>query len=181
MIRRLIAWLIAAELGLIACLVGGSSSPAVAAGIRACTAGSLEVAVGEGTGDLAGNAGLPFFVINVGKSVCQIEGYASIRFATGSGFLPHILVTHTPNPQVYRRVAPSQVSLAPGQPAAFGLTYGTTGPALPTSSCVIRSVAIVLPATKSRVFDLSVDINACSANLKFGETAFEHVVQLYQR
>jgi hypothetical protein len=59
-----------------------AASASASTALRTCAYSQLVVAAGWGPGGFAGNLGIPFVIINTGKTSCTLEGRPRLQLLT---------------------------------------------------------------------------------------------------
>ena len=139
----------------------------------------MAVAVASSTGGYAaaGNEGIPFIIVNIGKRECMLEGYP--RLSAYPASYRHQKVRFTDGgAMIFVAVKPKPVIIAPGSTASFGVDYGdaydqgdpNAGP------CLLKQMTVSLPVQPhpySVPFSTNVDLNFCYAGFHFEVTAIQ--------
>jgi hypothetical protein len=137
----------------------------------------LEVAAGWGPGGFAGNVGIPFVIINTGKTSCTLEGHPRLQLLTVHVNKTPIKVTTDVDDGVYGTVKPRLVILRPDSAASFGIDYGdaanqsdTNGP-----SCTLQEINVTLPTRPSngQGYEISANFNICFSAFRVAVTSIE--------
>lgn len=154
--------------------VVASASPA----LRTCTYSQLVVAAGWGPGGFAGNEGIPFVIINTGKTSCSLEGRPKLQLFTEYVNKTPIRVSTDVTGAVYGAVKPRLVILKPDSAASFGLDFGdalnqqdTNGP-----SCTAQQINVMLPTrsnSNNQGYAVSANFNICYSGFRVSVTSIE--------
>ena len=149
--------------------------------VSSCATSQLAVAVAvtssSGANVAAGNVGIPFVIINIGKTTCSLTGYPRLRTFPAAYKTNKVKVVNGGG-MIFVPVPPKVVTIRPGATASFGLDYGdaynqqdpNAGP------CMTQRMMVYLP-TRSRPFSqpftTAVNVNFCYAGFKFDITAIQ--------
>jgi hypothetical protein len=141
-----------------------------------CLSTQLEVAVAWGPGAAAGHIGVPFIIINTGKSSCTLEGYP--KLIIGYSYKKRPVKVVDGGGMVYGPVKPRVVTLRPDGDASFGFNYvdaanqqDPNGPA-----CTAQYVEVALPVRDREFasnFDTTVIFNFCYSDFEVGVTSIQ--------
>ena len=147
--------------------------------VRVCSSGQLAVAVASSPGGYAaaGNEGIPFIIVNIGKRECTLEGYPKLAAYPASYRHQRVRFTNG-GAMIFVAVKPRSVIIAPGATASFGVDYGdaydqgdpNAGP------CLLKQITVTLPVQPhpySVPFSTNVDLNFCYAGFHFEVTAIQ--------
>jgi uncharacterized protein DUF4232 len=165
---------------LVAVTFSATSSPASAnVDVHVCSSAQLAVAVPSSSGGYAaaGNEGIPFLIVNIGKRECMLEGYPKLKAYPASYKRQKVRFTDG-GAMIFVAVKPRAVLIAPGSTASFGVDYGdaydqgdpNAGP------CLLKQMTVSLPVQPhpySVPFSSNVDVNFCYAGFHFEVTAIQ--------
>ena len=147
--------------------------------VSLCATSQLAVAIASSSGAYfaAGNVGIPFVIVNIGKTTCSLTGYPRLRTYPAAYKTNKVKVVNGGG-MIFVPVPPKVVTIRPGATASFGLDYGdaynqqdpNAGP------CMTKQMTVYLP-TRSRPFSqpftTTVNVNFCYAGFKFVITAIQ--------
>ena len=147
--------------------------------VSSCATSQLAVAVASSSGAYfaAGNVGIPFVIINIGKTTCSLTGYPRLRTYPAAYKTNKVKVVDGGG-MIFIPVPPKVVTIRPGATASFGLDYGdaynqqdpNAGP------CMTKQMTVYLPTRShpfSQPFTTTVNVNFCYAGFKFDITAIQ--------
>jgi hypothetical protein len=142
-----------------------------------CRNNQLEVAVGFGPGPAAGNAGIPFIIVNVSGSDCTLKGYPKLAFVPASYKKTSIKVTRGGG-MIYGPVKPRLVVIKPGATASFGLDFvNAANQQDPLAGlCMVQNMYVTLPArtaTLPKTHETTVNFNFCHSNFRVDVTSIQ--------
>jgi hypothetical protein len=160
-------------------VTSSSSIASASSDMSPCAANHLAVAVVSSSGAYfaAGNVGIPFVIINIGKSTCSLKGYPRLIMYPATYKTNRVKVLDGGG-MIFIPVTPKVVTIRPGATASFGLNYGdaydqqdpNAGP------CMTKQMTVYLPTRSppfAQPFTTTVNINFCYAGFKFDITSIE--------
>jgi len=174
------AFLTVLVLGVLGLFMTSSSSVASASSdVTPCAANQLAVAVASTSGAYfaAGNVGIPFVIINIGKTTCSLKGYPRLT-TYPAAYKTHKVKVIDGGGMIFIAVPLKVVTIRPGATASFGLNYGDAynqqdpngGP------CMTKQMTVFLPTRShpfAQPFTTTVNINFCFAGFKFDITSIQ--------
>lgn len=110
----------------LASLVTPSAPLAFASSVpQTCSYGQLDVVTGSRSGAYyaAGNVGIAFYIVNISRSACSLEGFPRISFSPQSFNRRSLRVVHGGG-TIFTAVKPRAILLNPGYTASFGINFG---------------------------------------------------------
>jgi hypothetical protein len=156
-----------------------SSIASASSDVSSCAANQLAVAVASSSGAYfaAGNVGIPFVIINIGKTTCSLKGYPELTTYPAAYKTNKVKVVDGGG-MIFIPVPPKVVTIRPGATASFGLDYGdaydqqdpNAGP------CMTKQMTVFLPTRShpfAQPFTTTVNINFCYAGFKFEITSIQ--------
>lgn len=140
---------------------GASSGSSGSSASTTCTASALTGSV-SGLQGGAGTLEITLALRNTGSSLCTMSGYAGLQLLGSSGTqLP--TTVHQGGPLAFESVAPSPVSLSPGQAAYLNIGYSDV-PSGGQTSCATATTLVVTPPGATAL-SVPVQLQACGGTL----------------